>query len=154
MPCVLVHCDVAPMTSCHVALRCWGGSVMACHVAYWWDPHGWGGPMRCWHVSLTCWGGPMRCWHVAPSLSSLILCVYVWDPQFTPSSVSIPKLHPDNPLIESQPLTCLFNLFYLLWIYFNSFTHPKIMKVSPKISKFMMITPVIFNSTFASISLH
>jgi hypothetical protein len=82
------------------------------------------------------------------SFSSLILCVYVWDPQFAPSSVSIPKLHPDNPLI------CLFHLFYLLWIYFNSSTYPKIMKFSPKIPKFMMITLVIFNSTFASASLH
>jgi hypothetical protein len=42
-----------------------------------------------------------------------------------------------------SPLICLFNLIYLLWIYFNSSTHPKIMKFSPKIPKFMMITSII-----------
>jgi hypothetical protein len=127
--------------------------ISGTHLSDMWDPHGWGGPMRCWHMALTCWGGPMRCWHVAPSLSSLILYVYVWDPQFAPSSVSISKLHPDDPLIESQPLICLFNLFYLLWIYFNSSTYPKIMKFSLKIPKFMMITPVILNSHFAPVCL-
>jgi hypothetical protein len=164
-----------PIRVCHVSLRDltvlksilprgmgwvrWTNEVLprgisGIHLSDMRDPHGWGGPMRRWHVALTCWGGPMRCWHVAPSLSSLILCVYVWDPQFAPSSVSIPKLHPDKSLIESQPLICLFNLFYLLWIYFNSSTYPKIMKFSPKIPKFMMITLIIFNFTFAPASLH
>jgi hypothetical protein len=113
--------------------------ISGTHLSDMWDPHGWGGPMRCWHVALTYWGGPMRCWHVSHSLSSLILCVYVWDPQFAPRCVSVPNLHPDEPLIESEPLIFLFNLFYLSWIYFNSSTYPKIMKISPKIPKFMMI---------------
>jgi hypothetical protein len=101
-----------------------------------------------WGADTWHWSGPMRCWHVSYSLSSLILCVYVWDPQFAPRWVSVPKLHPDEPLIESEPLIFLFNLFYLPWIYFNSSTYPKIMKFLSKIPKFMMIIPVIFNSIF------
>jgi hypothetical protein len=113
-----------PLVDCHVALR-WGPPVR------WLVPTCWRGPMRCWHVALSCWGGLVRCWHVAPSLSSLILCVHVWDLQFAPRWVSVPKLHPDESLIEFEPLISLFNLFYLLWIYFNSSTYPKIMKFSP-----------------------
>jgi hypothetical protein len=111
-----------PMGCCHVSLGDLTGweSVLPCgkgwvrwtnelltrgtsgtHLSDMWDPHGWGGPMRCWHVALTWWGDPMRCWHVAPSLSSLILCVYVWDPQFAPRWVFVPKLHPDESLSPS-----------------------------------------------------
>jgi hypothetical protein len=80
-------------------------------------------------------------------LSLLWFCMCMFEiPNLHPAVYLSPKLHPDKSLIESQPLICLFNLFYLLWIYFNSSTYPKIMKFLPKISKFMMITSVIFNS--------
>jgi hypothetical protein len=32
MPCVLIHCDVTPMTNCHVAL---GAEVCCCNAAMW-----------------------------------------------------------------------------------------------------------------------
>jgi hypothetical protein len=65
-----------------------------------------------------------------------------------------PQVAPRVILIKSQPLINPYNLFYFLWIYSNSFTYPKIMKISPKIPKFMMIIPVIFNSIFTPVSLN
>jgi hypothetical protein len=66
----------------------------------------------------------------------------------------VPKLYLEKLVIKSQPLINSFNLFYLLWIYFNSSTCLKIMKFSQKNSKFMVIIFIIFNSTFSLTSLH
>jgi hypothetical protein len=142
---------------------CWGGPVMASHVAHWWDS-----PVRCltsgwdpladmdqweaatWHTVLR-WlnqglsrgmlarGG---CWAVgffrSPNCTQGVLC---------------PQIVPREILINSQPLINSFNLFYLVWIYFNSSTYSKFLKFSSKIPKFMVITLVILNSNFSSASL-
>jgi hypothetical protein len=82
---------------------------------------------------------------VTLSLFSDSVCVCLGSPVCTQMSLC-PQVAPRVILIKSQPLINPFNLFYLLWIYFNSSTYPKIMKISSKIPKFMMIIPVIFNS--------
>jgi hypothetical protein len=177
-------CCCGPFTGCQVAVACdvdqsgtamclweiwecsamwqglgrWTGKMLTrgisgTHLSDMWNPHGWGGPMKCWHVALTCWGGPMRCWHVSHPLFSDSVCVCLGSPVCTQMSLC-PQVAPRVALIKSQLLINPFNLFYLLWIYFNSFTYPKIMKFSPKISKFMMIIPVIFNSIFTPASLN
>jgi hypothetical protein len=46
VPCGLVHCDVAPMASCHMALECWGVMLQCCHVAH--------GRVRCAAAVLPC----------------------------------------------------------------------------------------------------
>jgi hypothetical protein len=114
----------------------------------------WHGLIGWWHVVVSCWLDPVRCCHVAHLLSSFILYSLCFLHPVCTQSCCCPQVVPKVALIKSQPLIYLFNLFYLLWIYFNSSTCPKIIKFSPKIPKFMMITPVIFNSTFAPISLH
>jgi hypothetical protein len=86
-------------------------------------------------------------WHTLSPLLFCILCAsYTW-------GCCCPQVVPRFVLIKSQPLINSFNLFYLLWIYFNSSTCPKILKFSPKTPKFMVNTHVIFNSNFASVSL-
>jgi hypothetical protein len=132
----------------------WYGQIADYHVVLWWDPLG--GCVGCGGAHLLTWTNEtVPCGtglsDVAEcgaatwlSLSHLCLIAAV----LPPSNLS-PKLYPKKLMIESQPLINSFNLFYLLWIYFNSSTYPKIMKFSPKISKFMMITPIIFNFIFS-----
>jgi hypothetical protein len=149
---------------CHVAQTEWGGPVIACHVALWWGPP----------VSDLCQGGAhLLTWTNGrlPRGTRLLSWPNLALPRGTPSLFfsfisplfSVPSLYPGlwlSPsctrviLIKSQLLINPFNLFYLLWIYFNSSTYPKIMKFSPKIPKFMMITSVIFNSIFTPVSLN
>jgi hypothetical protein len=65
-----------------------------------------------------------------------------WCPFLSPSCTQkglYPQIVPRVALIKSEPLINLFNLFNLLWIYFNSSTCPKILKFLTKISKFMTI---------------
>jgi hypothetical protein len=79
-----------------------------------------------------------------------------WRPFLSPYCTqigSVPKLYLEKLVIKSQTLINPFNLLYLLWICFNSSTYSKIMKFLSKIPKFMVITPIIFNSTFALVSL-
>jgi hypothetical protein len=52
VPCGLVHCDVAPMASCHMALECWGVMLQCCHVTH--------GGVRCAAVVLPCGTGRVR----------------------------------------------------------------------------------------------
>jgi hypothetical protein len=148
----------------HVAQAEWGGPVIACHVALWWahlsvtcakvGPTCWHGPMGGCHVALGCWAGPIWCCHVAHPLSSSVLYLLCSLYPVCTQDYGYPQVAPRVLLIKSQPLINPFNLFYLLWIYFNSSTYPKIMKISPKIPKFMMIIPVIFNSIFTPVSLN
>jgi hypothetical protein len=114
----------------------------------------WHGPIGLWHVAPGCWPSPLWCCHVAHPLSSFIFILSASHTQFVPRVAIIPQVVPRVALIKSHPLINPFNLFYLPWIYFNSSTYPKIMKISPKISKFMMIIPVIFNSIFTPVSLN
>jgi hypothetical protein len=113
----------------------------------------WHGLIGWWHVAAACWLGPIRCCHVAHLLSSPVLYYLCFLHPVCTQSCCCPQVVPRVVLIKSEPLICLFNMFYLPWIYFNSSTWPKILKFSPKISKFMVITPVIFNSIFALASL-
>jgi hypothetical protein len=139
----------------------WGGPVRVCHVACWWGPHvrsvwwwgppGWGGPIGCWHVALR-WPSEMLT-RVTLSLPSDSVCICLGSPVCTQMSLC-PQIAPRAALIKSQPLIFPFNLFYLPWIYSDSSTYPKIMKFSPKIPKFMVIIPVIFNSIFTLASLN
>jgi hypothetical protein len=117
-------------------------------------PTCWHGPMRGCHVALGCWVGPIWCCHVAHPLSSSVLYLFCFLHPVCTQDYCYPQIAPRVILIKSQPLINPFNLFYLPWIYFNSSTYPKIMKFSPKISKFMMIIPVIFNSIFTPASLN
>jgi hypothetical protein len=111
------------------------------HLSDMWDPHGWGGPMRYWHVALTCWGGPMRCWHVSHTLSSLILCVYVWDPQFAPRWVSVPKLHPELLWLNLSP-----------WlIHLICFIFPEFILIAPLIQKSWNFYQKSLNSWWSSL---
>jgi hypothetical protein len=121
-----------------------------------WHRLGWGGPLVDCHLALR-WGLPVR-WLV-PGWGPLA-DVDQWEgamwhrlgaplaPQIIPRMCSVSKLYPERPWSNLSPLIYLFNLFYLLWIYSDSSTCPKIIRFSPKISKFMMITPVILNSHF------
>jgi hypothetical protein len=87
------------------------------------------------------------------SLFSDSVCVCLRSPVCTQMSLCS-QVAPRWTLEWIWVLDLSFNLFYLLWIYFNSSTHPKIIKFSPKIPKFMMIILVIFNSTFSPASLY
>jgi hypothetical protein len=175
-------CWCGPVGECHVAYPCWHGLTRCCHVslsggvaadvdqqvsATWhvWGPLVryprqcgshlcWPGPIGLWHMAVPCWPDPLWCCHVAHPLSSLIFYSQCFSYPVCTQSCCCLQVVPRVALIKSQPLINPFNLFYLLWIYFNSSTYPKIMKFSSKISKFMMITPVFFNSIFAPISLH
>jgi hypothetical protein len=153
MPCVSVwwsDCWCGQISECHVA--CVGPTCQVFHA----------------HVGPTCadmdqWD--CDTWQLSAdlahsgaatrhTLSPLLFCIlYASYTQFAPKAAVIPKLYTKRPVIKSEPLICLFNLFYLLWIYFNSSTCPKILKFSPNIPKFIMITLVIFNSIFTSVSL-
>jgi hypothetical protein len=154
-----------PIRSCHMSLGgvTWLNDVLPRGMDWvrWtidWLPRGTVVGLTCQvtraRVGPTCWHGPIGLWHVPHSLSSVILYSMCFLRPICTQSCCCPQVVPRVTLIKSQPLICLFNLFYLLWIYFNSSTYPKIMKFSSKISKFMMITPVIFNSIFSSVSLH
>jgi hypothetical protein len=119
-----------------------------------WGPHVLRWPNKCVPRGTCCWLGPFWCCHVAHLISSVVLYIlYFLCPVCTQRSLC-PQVVPRVSLIKSQPLINPFNLFYLLWIYFNSSTYPKIMKFSPKIPKFMMITLVFFNSIFSPASLN
>jgi hypothetical protein len=153
MSCVSVWwstCWCGPISECHVT--CVGahlsGASRQCgaHLC-------WRGPIGLWHVAVACWLGPFWCCHVAHPLSSSILYSLCFSyPVFT-QGCCCPQVVPRIILIKSQPLINSFNLFYFLWIYFNSSTCPKIIKFLPKIPKFMVITFVIFNSNFTPASL-
>jgi hypothetical protein len=130
-----------------------------------WDPlsvefcHGgahlcWHGLIGLWHVTDACWLGPLWCCHVAHPISSSIMYSLCFLHPVCTQGCCCPQVVLRITLIKSQPLINSFNMFYLLWIYFNSSPYPKIMKFWPKIPKFMMISPVIFNSTFSPVSLH
>jgi hypothetical protein len=104
----------------------------------------WYGLIGCWHVAVSCWLSPIRYCHVVHLLSSSVLYSQCFLHPVCTQSCCCPQVVPRVALIKFQPLICLFNLFYLLWIYFNSSTYPKIRKFSSKILKFMMTTPIIF----------
>jgi hypothetical protein len=132
--------------------------ICACHVAWWWGPPvrpvgvwvppSWGGPKGSCHVAHLCWVGPIWCCHVAYPLSSSILYFLCFLHPVCTQTCCCLQVVPRVALIKSQPLINPFNLFYLLWIYFNSSTYPKIMKFSPKISKFMMPLPLWIKNFF------
>jgi hypothetical protein len=104
-----------------------------------------------WHSCVEVAQSGVVMWH---TLLEVAAGVYAYlGLQIVPKEYSVPKLYPEKLVIKSQPLICLFNMFYLLLIYFNSSTCPKILKFLSKISKFMVITPVIFYSHFTSVSL-
>jgi hypothetical protein len=91
-----------------------------------WDPHGWGGPMRCWHVALTCWGGPMRCWHATPSFSLLWFCMCMFE---------IPNLHPAVYLSPScTQISPWLNLSHWL-IHLICFMSSEFISIAPLIQK-------------------
>jgi hypothetical protein len=113
----------------------------------------WHGLIGLWHVAGARWLGLLWCCHMAHLLSSSILYSLCFLHLICTQGCWCPQVVPRIVLIKSQPLINSFNLFHLLRIYFNSFPCPKIMKFSPKIPKFIMITLVIFNSTFAPTSL-
>jgi hypothetical protein len=162
LPCHLYPADMcryAPIVLCHVSLS---GRVAA-DVDQWvsvtwhvWSHLSdvlrqggahlcWHGPRGLWHVAGACWLGPFLCCHVAHPLSSSIMYSLCFLHPVCTQDCCCPQVVPIIALINS------FNQFHLLW---NSSPCPKIMKFSPKIPKFMMITPVIFNSTFDPVSLH
>jgi hypothetical protein len=114
----------------------------------------WHGLIGWWHVASACWPSPIRCCHVAHLISSSVLYSLCFLHPVCTQSCCCPQIIPRVALIKSEPLICLFNLLYLPWIYFNSSTCPKILKFSPKIPKFMVINPVIFNSIFSPASLN
>ena len=157
----------------------WDGLLWLCHVAWGWVK--WPcGVMPCgtrvvrWptgclprgtKVGPTCqwlipgWGplADMAQWEAATWHTLSLRLFYtscVSCTQFVPRAAVIPNLHPE--LLWSNLSPWLIHLFclYFPWIYFNSSTYPKIMKISPKIPKIMMIIPVIFNSIFAPASLN
>jgi hypothetical protein len=112
------------------------------------------GPLKLpWTNDKVTHGAPLLTWptHMLPRvifhLSSDLGYLYFLSP-FCTEMVIVPKLYLEKLVIKSQPLINSFNIFYFLWIYFNSFTCPKILKFSPKIPKFMAITPIIINSIF------
>jgi hypothetical protein len=164
LPCHLYFvdmCRIVPIASWHVSLS----DDMPADVGRWvsatwhvWGPPViypcWHGPIGLWHVAVACWPGPLWCCHVAHLLSSYVLYPLCFLHPICTQSCCYPQVVPRVSLIKSQPLINPFNLFHLLWIYFNSSAYPKNMKFSPKISQFMMITPVIFNSIFAPASLN
>jgi hypothetical protein len=82
---------------------------------------------------------PFKLFSSTPKLASIVCC-----PQFAPSEVLSPSCTLKSPLIESQPLNCSDFL-----LQFNlKAPYPKIMKISPKIPKFMIITSVFLYSHF------
>ena len=91
-------------------------------------------------------------WHTLSLLLFYSFCVSCT--QFVPRVAIISNLYPE--LLWSNLSLWLIHLIclYFSWIYSDSSTYPKIMKISPKIPKFMMIIPVIFNSIFALASLN
>jgi hypothetical protein len=94
-----------------------------------------------WHMSADLAHPRTTTWHPL-SLSSLIPNVLASDPQFAPRLALVPNLYPEK------------YLFFPSLNYYNSSICPKIMKFLTKISKFMMITSIIFNFNFALVSLY
>jgi hypothetical protein len=167
-----------PLVDCHVALW-WGPPVSdlyqdgahlltwtnkrlsrgpICHLALWWGPpvsdlYQGGAHLLTW-TNKRLPRGPIWCCHVAHPLSSSVLYLFCSLHPVCNHCCYYPQVVPRVALIKSQLWINPFNLFYLIWIYFNSSTYSKIMKFSPKIPKFMMNISVIFNSIFTHASLN
>jgi hypothetical protein len=167
LPCHLYPTDMcifAPIVLCHVS----PSGEVAADVEQWvsatwhvWGPLvrypalGWGPPVLTWTNGVVTRGSYLQTWPnlVLPHGTPSLLFCFILLLFFAPQAAVVPKLYQEKLVIKSQPLINSFNMLYLLWIYFNSFNYSKILKFSPKISKFMVITLVIFNFTFAIPSL-
>jgi hypothetical protein len=121
------------------------GAHLSANFAPEWAPHRWFGPIgtATWHDHADVDQSEAATCNL--SLSPLISGFCIFCPQFVPKLVSIPKLYPEKLLIA---------LIFPFEFYFNCSTCLKIMKFLSKISKFIMITPIIINSHFASIFLY
>jgi hypothetical protein len=73
---------------------------------------------------------------VPPRGTPSLLCYFIYSvfshTQFAPKEASVPKLYRELPWSNLSSWLIHLICFYLPWIYFNSSTYPKIMKISPK----------------------
>jgi hypothetical protein len=75
--------------------------ISGTHLSDMWDPHGWGGPMGCWHVALK-WPNEVLT-RVTLSLFSDSVCICLRSPVCTQISLC-PQVAPRVALIKYQPL--------------------------------------------------
>jgi hypothetical protein len=144
---------------CHVARASWCGSLVDCHVAWvrltyqicgthMGEVDQWGADTWHWHVEVVQWGADT--WH---PLSLLWFCMCMFEIPNLHLAVHLsPSCTQISPWLNLSPWSA-----YLICFIFSEFIliAPLIQKFhSPKIHKFMMITPVIFNSIFPPASLY